>query len=139
MHQMTRTTSEARVSQARGSKVRMADHRKGNHRGMVTAELAAALIVVAMAAVACAWLVGVLVLQVRLVDVAGEVARQAARGDEKAVAEAKADAPKGASISVDKVDGAYRVTASAPTTGLGPLPTWPLTAEAEVLAEAGVN
>lgn len=106
---------------------------------MVTVELAAALIVVAMAAVACAWLVGVLVLQVRLVDVAGEVARQAARGDEKAVAAAKADAPKGASVSVVRVGGAYRATASSSTAAMGPLPSWPLSADAEVLAEAGQN
>lgn len=116
-------------------------HRTHRHstRGMVTVELAAALIVVAMAAVACAWLVGVLVLQVRLVDVAGEVARQAARGDEKAVTRAKSDAPKGATVSVVRVGGAYRATASSTTMAMGPLPSWPLSADAEVLAETGVN
>lgn len=108
-------------------------------RGMVTAELAAALIVVAMLSVAAVWLVGALVLQIQLVDVAGEVARQSARGDDAGVTAARADAPQGTTVVIERVDRAHRVTASNATKSLGPLPTLPLRASAVVIAESGVN
>lgn len=67
---------------------------------MVTAELAFASVGVAAAGVVLAWVLTLVALLVRCHDTAAEVARQEARADRSAVAQAMADRPAGAEISV---------------------------------------
>ena len=65
---------------------------------MVTAELAVTtLAVFAMLTMMC-WGIYLVVTQLRCVDAAAAIARQAARGDATAVGKARAAAPSGAAI-----------------------------------------
>jgi hypothetical protein len=73
--------------------------RKGE-RGMVTAELAVATLAAGALLAALSWGVFMITLQLRCIDSAAEVARQAARGDTAAVAAAKARAPLGATLEI---------------------------------------
>jgi hypothetical protein len=67
---------------------------------MVTAELAVATLAAGALLAALSWGVHLITLQLRCIDSAAEVARQAARGDAAAVAAAKARAPLGAAFSL---------------------------------------
>jgi hypothetical protein len=73
--------------------------RKGE-RGMVTAELAVATLAAGALLAALSWGVFIITLQLRCIDSAAEVARQAARGDTAAVDAAKARAPLGATLEI---------------------------------------
>ncbi len=109
-------------------------------RGMVTAELAIAISASVMVMVMLCWGIFVLVLQLRLVDTAGGVARQAARGDRVGVARAEAAAPRGARIVVERGTSSTRVTAQLEADPFGPmLPPVRLGARAEVTNEPGVG
>ena len=105
-------------------------------RGMVTAELAVTtLAAFAMLTMMC-WGIYVVVTQLRCVDAAAAVARQAARGDGTAVARAKAGAPSGATITIDKRPNAVTVTVKVRARPLGRwLVAVPLEARAEVVPE----
>lgn len=75
---------------------------KCRQRGMVTAELAVGMLAAGMVAVMACWVVGLVVLQTRCADVASQVARQVARGDQQAADEARGRAPSGAKVDVRK-------------------------------------
>jgi hypothetical protein len=105
---------------------------------MVTAELAVSILAALAVLTMLCWAIFLVVMQMRCVDTAGEVARQAARGDQAAVARAKANAPRGASVQVTSrgVVTSVRVSVQA-----RPLASWlvtvPLHADAEVVSEPG--
>lgn len=104
---------------------------------MVTAELAmASLGAVALLAVLVAVL-AIGVQQVHCIDTAGEVARQAARGDQQAEAAARAAAPDGADIEVVSDGGFVVATVTLRSQPLSWLPALPLHASASVLLEPG--
>ena len=103
---------------------------------MVTVELAVTTLAAMALLVMMAWGVYLIVMQLRLVDTAAAVARQAARGDRAAVTRLKAAAPPGASVEVD--EKADRVTVTVRLSAR-PLTDWlvtvPLTAQAQVVPE----
>ena len=103
---------------------------------MVTAELAVAtLAALALLTMLC-WGIYLVVLQMRIIDTAGEVARQAARGDSAGVQRAKRDAPAGAQV---RVSAGRQVTTVEVRLTARPLARWlvavPLQARAEVVPE----
>jgi hypothetical protein len=103
---------------------------------MVTVELALAAIGAAVGCVALAWVLALVGLLVRCQDTAAEVARQEARSDRSAVAEAMADRPEGARITV-RQDGelvSVRLDLDARPWASW-LPVVPLAATATVLRE----
>ena len=87
---------------------------------MVTAELAAALPVLVLLMLAGLSAVRVVDARVRCLDAAREIARAAARGDNPAAAQGRADAPDGASVSVARSSDEVRVTVVALVHPLGP-------------------
>ena len=105
-------------------------------RGMVTAELAVTTLAAFALLVAMCWGIYLIVTQVRLGDTAAAVARQAARDDRAATAKARAAAPPGAVVTVERRSELVTVTVRVVAR---PLATWlaavPLTARAEVVAE----
>ena len=123
--------------------------RRDSELGMVTAELAVATLAAGALLATLSWGVFIITLQLRCIDSAAAVARQAARGDTAAVAAAKARAPLGATFEVRRtaelvtVDvvllvqpfrfGAVSST-SQPATELGAVS---LRAEANVVPEPG--
>jgi hypothetical protein len=108
-------------------------------RGMVTVELALALISLTLATVAGLWLVWVVGQQIRCVDTAGEVARQLARGDRPAAERAVADRPAGSRVMTRSDEGDAVVLVRLTARPFGALPAVPLTAEARVALEPGVD
>lgn len=107
-------------------------------RGMVTVEMAACSLVVAAMLCLLAWFGGILALQLRVTDAAGQIARQEARGDRDAVAAAKQAAPDGSVVEVSRSDG--RVTVVVRCTPKSPvswLPAPAVTSSATVQAEPG--
>jgi hypothetical protein len=118
----------------------MANQSSRSQRGMVTAELAVAISAAVIVMIMLCWGIFLLVLQLRLVDTAGAVARQAARGDRAGVARAEASAPRGAEIRVERGESVTRVTVRLPADPFGPMmPTVRLGAAAEVATEPGVG
>ena len=103
---------------------------------MVTAEMAVATLAAVTVMIMLSWVIQVVVLQLRCVDTAAEVARQAARGDDAAVRTAERDAPVGAQVTVVSRGGvtsvAVRLHAKPPVRGL---PTVPLQAAAQAVNE----
>jgi hypothetical protein len=69
---------------------------------MVTAELAVATLAAGALLAALSWGIFLITLQLRCIDSAAEVARQAARGDTAAVGAAKARAPRGAAFEIQR-------------------------------------
>ncbi|HYP45769.1 MAG TPA: TadE family type IV pilus minor pilin [Propionibacteriaceae bacterium] len=114
--------------------------RRRDSRGMVTAELAVSILAVLAVLTMLCWAIYLVVLQVRCVGTAGEVARQAARGDRAAVRRAEQNAPAGARVTVtsDK-----ETTRAVVTINARPLTRWlvvvPLRAESEVATEPAVG
>jgi hypothetical protein len=105
-------------------------------RGMVTAELAVTTLAAFALLTMMCWGIYLVVIQLRCVDAAAAVARQSARGDTTAVGKAKAAAPSGASISIDKRPSLVTVTVRVRARPLGRwLPTVPLEARAQVVPE----
>ncbi len=103
---------------------------------MVTAELAVAtLAALAFLLTLCSG-IQLVVLQLRCVDVASEVARQAARDDDRAVAAARRDAPSGARISVRRDRALVSVTVRLEAHPIGVRAVRvPLAARADVVPE----
>lgn len=107
-------------------------------RGMVTAELAVAILAALSLFVLLCWGLVLLATQLRCVDTAAAVARQEARGDRAAVAQARADAPRGAVIGVERRSGEVTVTVSVRARPFSRgLPAVRLRAEASVVPEPG--
>ena len=69
---------------------------------MVTAELAVTTLAGFAVLIMMCWGIYLVVTQLRCVDAAAAIARQAARGDTIAVGKAKAGAPSGATTVIDK-------------------------------------
>jgi hypothetical protein len=105
---------------------------------MVTAELAVATLAATALMIMLCWGIYLVVMQVRCIDVAAEVARQAARGDAAAVQRAERQAPTGATISIER---GRSVTTVEVRLVARPFAAWlvpvPLRAEAEVVPEPG--
>ncbi len=105
-------------------------------RGMVTAELAVTTLAACALLTMMCWGIYLVVTQVRCVDVAAAVARQAARGDAAAMAKAKAGAPPNATIVIDKGPSLVTVTVKVKARPLGRwLVAVPLEARALVIPE----
>ena len=105
-------------------------------RGMVTAELAVATLAAFAVLTMMCWGIYLVVIQLRCVDAAAAVARQAARSDDAAVIKAKAGAPSGASITIDKSPSSITVTVRVKARPLGRwLVAVPLEAHARVVPE----
>jgi hypothetical protein len=105
---------------------------------MVTAELAFASLFAAGFVILLAWVVTLLMLLASCQATAGEVARQEARGDHAAVRQAIADAPPAAEVEIFRSGESVRVQVSlAAQPWASWLPTVPLRAQAQVLAESG--
>jgi hypothetical protein len=110
--------------------------RPQNGQGMVTAELAVATLAALAVLTMLCWGIYLVVMQMRIIDTAGEVARQAARADTAAVARAERDAPAGATV---RVTSGAAVTSVQVRLTARPFASWlvsvPLHAEADVVPE----
>lgn len=104
-------------------------------RGMVTVELALVSLLVGGALVLAGWVLAQLVAFDLCQVTANEVARQAARGDDAAMARALADRPADAEVTLADGGGAVAVTCRLTPRLLG-VPVASLDAGATVLAEA---
>lgn len=110
--------------------------RRDRDRGMVTAELAVATLAALVIMLLLSWGIYLMVVQVRCIDTAAEVARQAARGDDAAVARAGREAPAGARVRIARSEGLVRVDVSVVAKPLtDQLVGVPLRARAEVVPE----
>ncbi len=110
--------------------------RRARDRGMVTAELAVATLATLVIMLLLSWGIYLMVVQVRCIDTAAEVARQAARGDAAAVARARREAPAGARVQIARSEGLVRVTVNVVARPLTKrLVGVPLQARAEVVPE----
>ena len=110
--------------------------RRAQDRGMVTAELAVATLAALVIMLLLSWGIYLMVAQVRCIDTAAEVARQAARGDDAAVARARREAPVGARVQIARGEGLVRVNVSVVARPLTKrLVGVPLRARAEVVPE----
>jgi hypothetical protein len=116
------------------------DERGSKERGMVTAELAVTTLAAFAVLTMMCWGIYLVVTQLRCVDAAAAVARQAARADAAAVAKAKAGAPTGATIMIEKRPNLVTVTVRVRARPLG---RWmagvPLEARAQVVPEPAVE
>jgi hypothetical protein len=119
------------ANKERGSK-----ERGSKERGMVTAELAVTTLAAFAVLTMMCWGIYLVVTQLRCVDAAAAVARQAARADAAAVAKAKAGAPTGAAIMIDKRPNLVTVTVRVRARPLGRwMAAVPLEARAQVIPE----
>ena len=110
--------------------------RGSKERGIVTAELAVTTLAAFAVLTMMCWGIYLVVTQLRCVDAAAAVARQAARADAAAVAKAKAGAPTGATIMIDKRPNLVTVTVRVRARPLGRwMAVVPLEARAQVVPE----
>jgi hypothetical protein len=115
---------------------RGADEGGSKERGMVTAELAVTTLAAFAVLTMMCWGIYLVVTQLRCVDAAAAVARQAARADAATVAKAKAGAPTGATIMIDKRPNLVTVTVRVRARPLGRwMAAVPLDARAQVVPE----
>jgi hypothetical protein len=106
---------------------------------MVTAELSVAILAALLLLVSLCWGISLVLMQMKLIDAASEMARQAARGDRAGVAEAQRQAPHRASIDIH-VGTLTSVTISFAADPLGRwLPAVVLSARSVVVTEPGVG
>ena len=109
-------------------------------RGMVTAELAVTTLAAFAVLTMMCWGIYLVVTQLRCVDAAAAIARQAARSDEAGVSKARASAPSGATIAIDKRPSLITVVVRVRARPLGRwLVAVPLEARAQVLPEPTVG
>ena len=105
---------------------------------MVTAELAVATLAALALLATMVWAIFLVVVELRCVDTATAVARQAARGDAAGVRAAKAAAPAGASVTTSTRSGVVTVTVRVRARPVVEgLPAVPLAAQARVAKEPG--
>ena len=105
---------------------------------MVTAELAVAILAALALLGMMLWGIFLVVVELRCVDTASAVARQAARGDAKGVRMARDAAPAGASVSTSTRAGVVTVTVRVRARPWAEgLPAVPLGAQAGVAKEPG--
>ena len=107
---------------------------------MVTAELAVTTLAAFALLTAMCWGIYLVVTQLRCVDAAAAIARQAARSDEAGVSKARASAPSGATIAIDKRPSLITVVVRVRARPLGRwLVAVPLEARAQVIPEPTVG
>lgn len=110
--------------------------RRDDCRGLITAELAVGILSAMVVMIMLAWGLFLVVVQVRCIDAAAEIARQAARDDHEAVDQARAKAPAGSRIKIktagDVVQVEVRTKAKPLRKGL---PAIELNARAEAVRE----
>ena len=107
---------------------------------MVTAELAVTTLAAFAVLTMMCWGIYLVVTQLRCVDAAAAIARQAARSDEAGVSKARASAPAGASIAIDTRPGWITVVVRVRARPLGRwLVAVPLEARAQVIPEPTVG
>lgn len=105
-------------------------------RGMVTAELAVTTLTAFTLLIMMCWGVSLVVMQLRCIDTAAAVARQAARGDQAGVVHATGKAPPGATVAVQRRPALVTVTVRVAARPLADwLVTVPLQARAQVVPE----
>ena len=105
-------------------------------RGMVTAELAVTTLAAFAVLIMMCWGIYLVVTQLRCVDAAAAIARQAARGDTVGVGQAKAAAPSGATVVIDERPSLVTVTVRVKARPLGRwLVAVPLDARAQAIPE----
>jgi hypothetical protein len=103
---------------------------------MVTAELAVTTLAAFAVLIMMCWGIYLVVTQLRCVDAAAAIARQAARGDTAAVEKARVAAPSGATIVIDERPSLVTVTVRVKARPLGRwLVAVPLDARAQVIPE----
>ncbi len=109
-------------------------------RGYVTAEAALVIPALVLFAALLVWALMAAAAQIRCVDAARAGARAAARSEPVEVAEeaARAAAPQGARVELERVGDLWRVRVAAPAPGPGGLPVR-LGAQAVALAEDSVG
>lgn len=92
-------------------------------RGMVTIELAVGILTATVLTALLCWMVALVVMQAKCVDVATEVARQTARGDTEQVRAAKKLAPRDARVDVSahQRDVTVVVSVASRFMGMGPV------------------
>jgi hypothetical protein len=106
---------------------------------MVTAELSVAILAALVLLLTLCWGVYLVLMQMHLIDVAGEMARQAARGDRAGLNEARKQVPRRARVDV-QVGRLTTVTVHLREQPLGSgLPHVALAARAVVATEPGVG
>jgi hypothetical protein len=109
-------------------------------RGMVTAELAVTTLAAFAVLTMMCWGIYLVVTQLRCVDAAAAIARQAARSAEAGVSKARASAPSGATIAIDKRPSLITVVVRVRARPLGRwLVAVPLEARAQVIPEPTVG
>lgn len=114
-----------------------------DQRGSVTAETVMVLPVLVSLGLGLVWVVALAATQVRVIDAAREVARAAARGDDRAsaVALGRRVAPQGATVTVrdegDSVVARVRATVRGPRGLLHLVPGVDVDAEAVAAREPG--
>lgn len=79
------------------------------HRGMVTFELAVGLLTAVLLAGVLGWGISLIALQQRCTDVAGQIARQVARGDQEAADRAAELVPEQARVETRRESELVRV------------------------------
>jgi len=103
---------------------------------MVTAELAVTTLAAFALLTTMCWGIYLVVTQLRCLDAAAAIARQAARGDTSGVAKARAAAPSGATIAIDRRPSQVIVIVRVRARPLGRwLVAVPLKARAQVVPE----
>jgi hypothetical protein len=103
---------------------------------MVTAELAVTTLAAFALLTTMCWGIYLVVTQLRCVDAAAAIARQAARGDTSAVAKTKAAAPSEAKIAIERRPSQVTVVVRVRARPLGRwLVAVPLEARAQVVPE----
>ncbi|MEV0410165.1 TadE family type IV pilus minor pilin [Streptomyces sp. NPDC050448] len=114
--------------------------RRMGDRGYVTAEAALVIPALVLFATLLVWALMAAAAQIRCVDAARAGARAAARSEPAgvAVAAARAAAPPGAEVAVEREGDLWRVRVAAPAPGPGGLPVR-LGAQAVALAEDSVG
>ncbi|MGW5347426.1 TadE family type IV pilus minor pilin [Streptomyces sp. HUAS TT3] len=113
---------------------------RGSDRGYVTAEAALVIPALVLFAALLVWALIAAAAQIRCVDAARAGARAAARSEPvgRAVAAARAAAPPGAEVALEREGDLWRVRVAAPPPGPGGLPVR-LGAQAVALAEDSVG
>ena len=104
--------------------------------GLVPADGAATTLAAFALLTTMCWGIYLAVTQLRCIDAAAAIARQASRGDTIAIAKAKAAAPSGATIAIDERPSLLTVTVRVSARPLGRwLVAVPLEARAQMVPE----
>jgi hypothetical protein len=104
---------------------------------MVTVELVFGILIVSVMVTVFGWAILLFGVQVSCIDSAAAIARQAARGDDQAVAAAKSRMPRGATVQVTRDAQQVHVTVRVDSRPLDFVPAVQLHAEATALKEPG--